>query len=156
MMKQRNSLPNTALEGAITSEDVLGKDVIDKDGFVIGVTSKIYIDPQSMAVIGVMIDKGFLRSGLVVGADLISDITDHAVFLSFRPAFRLTGMHVFDCDGELVGVVRFVSLDSTQTKVISLEVRRPGLLGKTLLISGSAVSLIEDNVLLHLSLSDLI
>lgn len=145
----KQDLPSkTLLEDAITSEDLLGKDVLDKDGVLVGVSNKLYIDPESIEVLGISIDKGFLRSGLLVGAEHIEQVTPHAVFLKIRPAFRLKGMHVFDLDGARVGAVTAVTLTDDYADISSLQVK-PSRFSKPVEIPGSAIGSVEDNVLLR-------
>ena len=147
-MTEQNLPSKKLLENAITSEDLLGKDVLDKDGVLVGVTNKLYVDPESIEVLGISIDKGFLRSGLLIGAEHIEQVTPHAVFLRIRPAFRLKGMHVFDKDGARVGAVTAVSLTDDYSQISSIQVK-PSRFSKPVEIPGSAIESVEDNVLLH-------
>jgi sporulation protein YlmC with PRC-barrel domain len=152
MNKQNPLLSHDELEGAITSEDVLGKDVIDVKGAFIGVSSALHLDPKSLQVLGLSVDKGFLRKGLVIGADYIKEITPHAVFLSVRPAFQLKGMKVFDSEGSVVGTVHEVTLEDERNEVLALIVKRGS---KELVIPANLISSVEDNVFLSVKSEDI-
>ena len=98
------------LDDTITSDDILGKDVVDHDGEFIGVVEKVHINPNTIELMGISIDKGFLRTGLAIGKDYIAQITPHAVLLKIRPAHKIKGMQVFDVDGNKIGIVTKVDL----------------------------------------------
>ena len=149
-MNKQNLPSKKLLDEAITSDDLLGKDVLDCDGVLIGVTNKLYIDRDSIEVLGVSVDKGFLRTGLVVGADHVEHVTKHAVFLKIRPAFQIKGMHVFDVDGALVGVVKAVSLTEDYSEIASIQVKPSRWFAKTVEVSGYAIADVGENVFLSL------
>ena len=67
----QKSISGKDLNEAVTSDDILGKDVIDADGKFIGVTEKVFIHPNNLDFIGIEVDKGFLRKGLSIGKDYI-------------------------------------------------------------------------------------
>ncbi|NOZ81400.1 MAG: PRC-barrel domain containing protein [DPANN group archaeon] len=122
MSKKRNS-GDQDFEGTITSDDVLGKDVIDPDGAFLGIIEKLHIDPRTLEIVGITIDKGFLKKGLFIGRGYIQKITKFAVFLSIRPAYDVKGMAVFDTQGKKVGTVREVILVGQQNRIRSLIVQ---------------------------------
>src|SRR3990167_7840081 len=68
---QEKSISGKRINKSITSEDILGKDVIDAEGGFIGVAEKIFIDPEPMDFIGISVDKGLIRSGLTIGKNYI-------------------------------------------------------------------------------------
>lgn len=144
-----SSLPSSA----ITSEDILGKDVLDADGVSIGVVDRLYLNPDGIEILGISVDKGFLRDGLVIGTRHIEEITLHAVFLNIRPAFRLHGAHVFDCDGELVGSIKEVALNQEQNQIQELVVKPR--FKKSFAINGSLIERVEENVFLSCYKNDL-
>ena len=67
----QKSISGKDLDEAVTSDDILGKDIIDVDGKLIGVTEKVFIHPNSLDFIGIEVDKGFLRKGFSIGKDYI-------------------------------------------------------------------------------------
>lgn len=118
------------LKGAITSDDVLGKDVIDIEGTFIGVSEKLYLDPTSLHVLGISVDKGFLRKGYVIGSHYIHRISDEVIFLRVLPAFRLRKRMVYDSKGVYVGKVRQVVLFQQTNSLESIIVSRRFLFSK--------------------------
>lgn len=135
------------LHNAITSDDVLGKDVIDSEGEFIGVVEMLHLDPDAVEVVGITIDKGFLRKGLVIGKDYIERVAPHAVFLNIRPAFKLKGMRVFDSLGEEIGVVSRIILHEAKNQVEKIFVKSSAF-KKELVIASELIKNIGYNVLL--------
>lgn len=133
---------------AITSDDVVGKDVIDADGEFIGVVEMLHIDPLAVEVVGITIDKGFLRKGLVIGKDYIERVASHAVFLNIKPAYKLKGMMVFDSEGENLGIVTKVNLIDKKNIMKSIVVKS-GVLKKEIVIPSEFIKNIGYNVLLN-------
>ena len=54
------------LSETITSDDILGKEVIDAEGGFVGVVENVIIDPENVEIIGISIDNGLLKKGLLV------------------------------------------------------------------------------------------
>ena len=142
------------LHNAITSDDVLGKEVIDAEGDFIGVVEMLHIDPNAVEVVGITIDKGFLRKGLVIGKDYIERVAPHAVFLKIRPAFKLKGMIVFDSQGEVMGTVAKSVLHGHKNQIESLVVRS-SVFKKEIIIPSALIKNIGYNVLLNESRKNL-
>ncbi len=124
-MSPERNISGKDLSKVITSEDILGKDVIDSDGRFIGVVDKVLIDPRLFDFVGISLDKGFLRRGLSIGKNYIQKITDHAVFLKIRVAYELKGMAVFDKDGKRIGKVVALELAGHTNKITHLIISTP-------------------------------
>ncbi len=148
MTKQEKNSPRKDLDGAITSEDVLGKDVIDPRGTFIGVTDKLLLNPQTMEVLGISVDKGFLKKGLVIGSGHIKEVTPHAVLLATTPASQIKGMSVFCSEGTRQGIVQEVQLEENSNKILFLLIRT-GTFGHEIKIPAGAIEYIESNVMLN-------
>lgn len=108
----------------LTSEDILGKNVIDAEGTIIGVAEKVYLDPKSLDFVAISVDKGLVKQGLTVGKDYIDRVTPYAVLLKVRPLLEIRGMAVYDCDGVHLGVVHEVRLKGRKNRIDEIVVRR--------------------------------
>ncbi|MBI2448962.1 PRC-barrel domain-containing protein [Candidatus Pacearchaeota archaeon] len=142
------------LGNTITSDDIVGKDVIDIDGEFIGVVEMLHIDPSAVEVIGITIDKGFLRKGLIIGKDYIERVAPHAIFLKIRPSYKLKGMNVFDSEGENIGIVTKVNLHGKKNEVESIIVRS-GIFKRDVVIPVKFIRNIGYNVLLSVKKDDI-
>lgn len=155
MMKQ-NGMPGRDLSKALTSEDLLGKDVIDYDSTIIGVVEKVLIDPKTLDFVGISIDRGFIRKGVTIGRDYIDEIKEHAVFLKIRMSYEVKGKIVFDSLGRVVGRVYSLELYENMNKIVSLIVRKSLLFGgKEILIPSKYVRAIGENVMLSVRKEEL-
>ena len=151
-MSQR-SISGKDLNEAVTSDDVLGKDVIDSDGKFIGIAEKVFIHPTSLDFMGIEVDKGFLKKGLSIGKDYIERIAKHAVFLNIRIAFEMRGMNVFSRMGENIGKVTDVELIGYRNEIKAIHVKYDG---KDALIPLSFIVKIGEGVFLNVSKEELI
>lgn len=140
------------LEETITSDDILGKEVIDVEGETIGVVEKIFIDSKSLEFIGISVDKGFLKKGLIIGKDYIRKVTSYAVFLNIRPSFLLKGMLVFDKNGRKIGTVVQMEQRGQSNYIKHIAVRR---MKDTINIPRTCIETIGYSVILNVEDKDL-
>ena len=135
----------------LTSDDLLGKEVIDESGLSIGVSEKVFID-QNLNFIGISVDKGLLKRGLTIGKDYIERVAPYAIFLKIRVAYEMKGMDVFDSPGKKVGKVKEVELIGNKNAIKSLIVSS-GF--KSLNILPEFIDRIGYNVLLNVSVDEI-
>ena len=157
-MKQK-SISGKAIGKAITSEDILGKEVIDAEGAFIGVAEKVFIDPKFLDFIGISVDKGLIRSGLTIGKSYIDKIADHAIFLKIRVVYDIKGKLVFDKDGKKVGTVSSIDLCGGKNKIKNIYVKPNFFLfsfKNKIVISEEYIANIGDNVILNVTINNLI
>lgn len=135
------------LSNFITSDDILGKNVIDPDGNFVGVADKLLIDSVAIEVLGISVDKGFLSNGVVIGKDYIERVTNHAIFLKEVPVINVVGKLVFDANGKTIGTITKVTMKDNKNIIDTITVKT-STFGKTEDISGSKIHLIGKNVIL--------
>lgn len=153
----KESISGKSLERAITSEDILGKEVIDNEGKFIGVVEKVLIDPKGFEFLGLEIDKGFLKKGFSVGKSYIEKITDSAIFLKIRVLYELRGMKVFDNVGSLIGKVYGIELFGERNKLKKIYVKTSsGIFKKKLEIPQDLIGTIGHNIMLSVEKRDLV
>jgi len=150
-MKPQKTISGRDLSKTVTSEDLLGKEVIDLDGSFIGVVEKVLIDPHKLDFVGISIDKGFLRKGFTLGKGYIDKITPHAVFLKIRVSYDVKGKLVFDNDGELVGTVTSIDLYGSKNKIVNIVLRSSIFAGREIVIPAEYINEIGENVMLNVN-----
>src|SRR3989344_827637 len=119
----QKDISGRSLSEAITSEEILGKEVIDIDGDFIGIVEKVLINPKNFDSLGISIDKGFFKRGLTIGKGYIQRVTSHAVFLKINVPYLLKGKTVFDKHGKKVGLVSSIDLHGAQNRIKHLHVK---------------------------------
>jgi len=157
-MMSRKSISGKNLEEAITSDDILGKNVIDKEGKFIGVAEKVFLDKKKLDFIGIGVDKGFLKKGLSVGKGYIKKVTPYAVFLKISVKYEIKGMELFDRDGIKIGRVNGIELFGNKNKLKSIRVSTgvaSRFLGKHVEIPVDMIEKVIYNVILNVSKDDL-
>ena len=135
----------------LTSDDLLGKAVIDESGLSIGVSEKVLIDKKNLDFVGISVDKGLLNKGLTIGKDYIEKVTPYAIFLKIRVAYELKGMEVFDSFGKKVGKVKEVKLVGNKNIIKSLTISS-GF--KSFNILPGFIDKIGYNILLNISMNE--
>lgn len=153
----QKSISGRNLSKTLTSEDLLGKDVIDFDSALIGVVEKVLIDPKTLDFVGISVDKGFLRKGITIGRNYIEEIKEHAVFLKIRVSYEVKGKLVFDSEGKVVGRVSSLDLYENMNKIVILIVKRHSILfpGKEIIVPSRYIRTIGGNVMLSIRKEDL-
>ena len=150
----KKSISGRNLDRSITSEDILGKEVIDTEGKIIGVVEKVLIDPTDLDFVGIEVDKGFLKKGLSIGKSYIDKISDSKVFLKIRVVYEIKGMSVFDKIGAEIGTVSDIELVGGRNKIKKIMVRQ-GILKKSLDAPCDFIDTIGYNVILSVSKKEL-
>lgn len=90
-------------QNIITSDDILGKDVIDSDGEIVGVSTKIHIDNKNQQIIGLTIDQGFMKPDLYIGLEYIRTFGVDSILLNTSPKSKVRGLNVLDSYGKKIG-----------------------------------------------------
>jgi len=131
----------------ITSDDILGKDVLGKDAGIIGLASKIHIDKSRKQILGITVDCGFAKPDLYVGIDHIKTFGVDSIMLDLDPHHGLRGLEVYDLNGADVGRVSEVSYSSSNAlKYIKV---RAGI--KHVNITPRYIKMIGSNIILKLT-----
>ena len=140
----------------ITSDEILGKEVIDKRGKFIGVVESVLMDAKKLEFVGISVDKGFLKKGLVIGKGYIESVKEHAIFLKIEPVKEIKGKEVFDSDGKTVGTVSDIELYGNKNKIKNIVVV-PRLRDsfKKIYILDRGIEMIGESVILKVKKSDL-
>ncbi len=137
----------------ITSDDILGKDVVDIDGDRIGIVQQLKIDKKTKRILGILVDQGFMKADLFIGLDLISNFGIDSVFLNQSPHPKLKGMEVFDKHGKSVGIVSDVE-EYPDNKLIAIIVKKHSL-GKSYTIKAKYIKRIGVNIILRYAVPDI-
>jgi sporulation protein YlmC with PRC-barrel domain len=102
----------------LTSDDILGKDVLDPEGDVLGVVSKLHLKDDPYTVTGITVDQGFGYPELFVGMNHVERVGIDAIFLGARPLMNLTDRSVYDKTGAYIGEVEDVEMLDEENAVI--------------------------------------
>ncbi len=130
----------------ITSDDILGKDVVDIDGEIIGVVQQIRIDKESKKIVGILIDQGFMKPDLYIGLDFVKNFGVDSIFLSRSPRPKIKGLDVYDRNGKKIGFVHDVL--EKQNVVLGIVMKKSKI-SRKYLIRRKNIKVIGFNIVLR-------
>lgn len=102
----------------ITTDDILAKQVVGPDGSVLGTVVKIHVHKHKLKIIGITIDKGFMRPDLFVGIEFVKNFGIDTIFLDKIPKETYFGMRIITDYGMEIGKVKDVIIDGFKIKGI--------------------------------------
>lgn len=133
-------------QNIITSDDILGKEVIDAQGEVLGVIQKLHIDKDKKCILGITVDQGFMKPDLFIGLEHIHQFGIDTIFLNTYPKNKIKGMDVITSNGRVIGTVKDVEFSgSNQLKSIIVK---SGVLKGQKTIKASEIREIGYNIIL--------
>ena len=130
----------------ITSDEVLGKEAVDADGSIIGVVTKIHINKETMKIVGISVDMGFMKPELFVGSNYIKHFGIDAVLLKKVPVDKYMGLRVITFEGKLIGKVKNIIMK--RRKIKEFEISSTRIFGKGFVIKYSDIKEIGDQIIL--------
>jgi len=110
-------------ENWITSDEILGKDVLTKEGEILGVVQQLHIDKINKYIIGITVDEGFMKPDLFIGIENVKLFGVDSIFLKSNPKLSFKGLQVFDNVGKKIGVVDKVIITPRSGKIKELKVK---------------------------------
>jgi len=138
----------------ITSDDILGKDVVDVDGEIIGVVQQLRIDKVSKKITGILLDQGFMKPDLYIGLDFVKNFGVDSVFLNQSPKLKLKGLDIYDKKGKHLGFV-FDIVEDKKKNIIQAIIMKKTQLGKSYVITRRFIKRIGFKVILRVKESKL-
>ncbi len=112
----------------LTSDDLLGKEIVDPQGDILGVSVKLHLDLESRTILGLTIDQGMWKPDLFIGVEMIQKFGKDAIFLNRVPYSKLKGMKVYSYDGKYIGRVTEVEWNADGYSKLKVQKKRTGIL----------------------------
>ena len=109
----------------ITSDDILGKEVVDVQGEVLGVIQMLHIDKNNKSILGITVDQGFMKPDLFIGLEYIQQFGIDTVFLNTFPRDKIKGMKVLSSHGKKLGTV--IELEYSASNRLKTIIIKSGL-----------------------------
>lgn len=143
-IRQTNRTYNSGIE----VNDLKGRKVLDMNGKNIGKVIEIRIDPQSLNLDGIEIDRGFFGTDTFIGRKYIASLSKEGIVLNMTPASDYEGMHVLDSSGRDFGRVKEIRTKG-RTNNISAIVVGTGLLHNDVVFTKADVHSVGGNIMLN-------
>ena len=130
----------------ITSDDILGKEVVDSEGDMLGIVMKLHIEKASKKIVGITVDQGFRKPDLYVGIRNIKNFGVDSVFINRVPVDKYEGSEILDYGGNVVGKVK--EIVSKRNRIVSLIATAKGFSNETAEINPRFVKELGTKVIL--------
>ena len=109
------------MDEIILTDDILGKDVIDNTGKLLGIVIKIHIDRLKKNFIGITINKNSFGSDLFIGVRNISSFGKNIVFVKDLIFQSLISLKVLCENGKKIGFVYNIDMDKKNLSSIIIK-----------------------------------
>jgi sporulation protein YlmC with PRC-barrel domain len=129
-------------------QSLLGKKVRDSNGKDIGAVTEIRLDPQTLNLDGIEVDRGFFGTYTFIGRKYITALSEEGAVLNMSPVADYKGLKVFDSNGKEVGTVKEVQTEGS-TNNLSAIVVGTGILKDDVVFSKSDVRGVGEGVMLN-------
>ena len=101
-------------EKTINLKDVLGMNVISKNGMVVGKVYQIRMSDNGTRVAGILVHRGFFKNKLFLSQGYINKLTEDSVILNIDPFILFKNLKVVSSEGEIIGkIIDFTRKDNT-------------------------------------------
>lgn len=104
-----------------TTDDVLGKPVIDSSGKRVGVATTIHFDLESNNITGLSVDQGFGSGFCYVPIQTVELFGKDVIFLNKKAITQLVGRKVYSPEGVFLGVVDHVKTDDPSLFIVKKD-----------------------------------
>ncbi len=144
-IKQMNKEFNSGLK----MQSLLGKKVRDSSGKEVGSITEIRLDPETLNLDGIEMDRGFFGTYTFIGRKYIATLSEEGAVLNMSPVADYKGLKVFDSNGKEVGTVKEVQTDGS-TNNMSAIVVGTGILNNDLVFPKSDVRGVGESIMLNI------
>lgn len=139
---------NKTHDSGLRIQEVKGKKVLDLTGKEIGTIQEIRLDPKTLELDGIEVDRGFFGTDTFIGRKYIATLSVEGAVLNMTPATDYKGLKVFDSTGREIGTVKEVRTDGV-TNNISAIVVGTGILSNDAVFSKSDVRGVGESIMLN-------
>lgn len=138
---------NKEYNSGIKVHDLKGKKVMALNGKEVGKITELRLDPKSLNLDGLEMDRGFFGLDTFIGRNYIASLSIEGAVLNMTPVTDYKGLCVMDSTGKEVGKVKEVKTDG-HTNNISAIVVGTGMLNNDVVFSKSDVKSVGESIML--------
>jgi len=143
---------NKEFNSGVKMQALLGKKVRDSSGKEVGSVTEIRLDPKTLDLDGIEMDRGFFGTYTFIGRKYISDLSEEGVALNMDIVADYKGLKVIDSRGKAVGTVKEVQTDGS-TNNLSAIVVGAGLLKHDMVFPRSDVKGVGKSIMLNVKVN---
>ena len=139
---------NKVYNSGIKVNELKGKKVMALNGKEVGKIMEVRLDPTSLNLDGIEMDRGFFGLDTFVGRNYIESLSMDGAVLNMTPVSDYKGLNVFDSNGKEVGKVKEIRTEG-RTNNISAIVVGTGMLKNDAIFSKSDVKSVGESIMLN-------
>ena len=139
---------NKEYDTGVRTHEMRGKKVLDLNGKEVGTIMDIRLDPKTLDLDGIEMDRGFFGRDTFIGRKYITSLSKDGAVLNMTPVTDYKGLKVFDSSGKEVGTVKEIRTDR-HTNGISAIVVGTGILKNDVVFAKSNVKGVGESILLN-------
>ena len=139
---------NKTHDSGIKVHGLKGKKVMALNGTEVGKIMEIRLDPNSLNLDGIEVDRGLFGLNTFYGRNYIESLSIEGAVLNMTPVSDYKGLHVFDSTGKDVGKVKEIRTEG-KTNNISAIVVGTGMLKNDAVFTKSDVKSVGESIMLN-------
>jgi len=139
---------NKSFDSGIKVHELKGKKVMALNGKEVGKITEIRLDPKSLSLDGIEMDRGFFGLDTFIGRNYIESMSDEGAVLNMTPATDYKGLHVMDSTGKEIGKVKEVRTEGHTNNITAIVVGT-GLLNNDVVFTKSNVKSVGESIMLN-------
>ncbi|MDO8633718.1 MAG: PRC-barrel domain-containing protein [archaeon] len=139
---------NKITDSGIKVHGLKGKKVMALNGKEVGKITEIRLDPKSLNLDGIEMDRGFFGLDTFIGRNYIASLSIEGAVLNMTPVTDYKGLQVFDSNGKEVGKVKEIRTDGNTNNIAAIVVGT-GLLSNDVIFSKSDVKSVGESIMLN-------
>ncbi|HIH09327.1 MAG TPA: hypothetical protein HA254_01515 [Candidatus Diapherotrites archaeon] len=135
-------------DSGVRIHKLIGKKVLASNGKEVGTIMEIRLDPVTLNLDGIEMDRGFFGTDTFIGRKYITSLSEDGAVLNMSPVSDYKGLKVFDSSGKEVGTVKEVRTEG-HTNNVSAIVVGTGILKNDAVFSRSDVKGVGESIMLN-------
>jgi len=139
---------NKIYDSGIKVHELNGKKVMGLNGKEVGKITEVRLDPESLNLDGIEMDRGFFGLDTFIGRAYIGSLSTEGAVLNMTPATDYKGLAVFDSAGQKVGTVKEVRTEGSSNNITAIVVGA-GIFKNDAVFSKSDVKSVGKSILLN-------
>lgn len=143
-------LMNKEKDSGVRASDIKGTKVRAANGKEIGHVMGIRLDPVTLNLDGIEVDRGFFGKDTFIGRKYITSLSKDGAVLNMSPVSDYKGLKVFDLSGKEIGTVKEIRTNES-TNDISAIVVGTGFLKNDAVFSKSDVQGVGESIMLNVN-----
>ena len=139
---------NKEFNSGLKIRELMGRKVMALNGKEVGKILEVRLDPKTLNLDGIEMDRGFFGTDTFIGRNYIESMSDEGAVLNMTPATDYKGFHVLDSTGKEIGKVKEIRTQGHTNNITAIVVST-GLLNNDVIFTKSDVKSVGESIMLN-------